>query len=261
MSFIINPYVYAAAVDPDCTAFLTATGITDPTISGAVCTLVTSLKSQGLWTKLDAIYPFVGGTATTHMYNLRNPANTNAAFRLSFVGGWTHSANGATPNGTNGYADTFYNPSTQTDSTKACFGMYSRTTSSTGLQVYGVFTGLNNVRMFNNFSNRNIQIASIGVITYTGVNTGFFLSRRDSTTNNQSYRAGVSLGTTASNTVNLPTFNFYFGATNNNGTADFFSTHQIAFGVLGATTALTNTDAVNLSTIVQTFQTTLGRQL
>ena len=55
MSFIINPFVYPS-VDPDCAAFLTATGITDPTISGAVCTLVTSLKSANLWNKLKAIY-------------------------------------------------------------------------------------------------------------------------------------------------------------------------------------------------------------
>ena len=65
--------------------FLTATGITNPTISSAVCTLVTSLKSASLWNKFNAIYPMVGGTATTHMYNLRNPANTNAYILSHFA--------------------------------------------------------------------------------------------------------------------------------------------------------------------------------
>lgn len=261
MSFIINPYVYAAAVDPDCAAFLTATGITNPTISGAVCTLVTSLKSANLWTKLKAIYPFVGGTATTHMYNLRSPLNTNAAFRLSFVGGWTHSANGALPNGTNAYADTFYNLQTQSTINNAAFGAYLRTNSITGLQVYGSF-GIPLLRAFNNLSNGNIQIAGSGQIFYTASpSTGFFFSRRESNVLNQSYRNGISLGTTNSLTNSLPNNNFYFGATNNDGTPDYYTTHQIAFGVLGGGSTITNSDASTLYTIIQTFQTTLGRQV
>ena len=31
---------------------------------------------------MKAIYPFVGGTATTHKFNLKDPADINAAFRL-----------------------------------------------------------------------------------------------------------------------------------------------------------------------------------
>lgn len=261
MSFIINPYVYAAAIDPDCAAFLTATGITDPTISGAVCTLVTSLKSANLWTKFKAIYPFVGGTATTHMYNLRNPANTNAAFRLSFSGGWTHSANGAQPNGTNGFANTFYNLQIESTVNNAAFGAYLRTNSTTGLQVYGSFQ-VPLIRVFNNLSNGNIQIAFNGAIIYTpNPSTGFFFSRRESNVLNQSYRNGVSLGTTNSLTTSLPNNNFYFGATNNDGTTDFFTTHQIAFGVLGGNGTITNSEASTLYSIIQTFQTTLGRQV
>lgn len=249
--------------DPDAQAFITAAGITDPTQQSAINTLVVDLKAQSLWTKFNAIYPFVGGTATTHMYNLRNPANTNAAFRLSFVGGWTHSANGAQPNGTNAYADTFYNCSTQSTVSNACFGAYSRTNSITGLQVYGAFTSLNTVRMFHNLSSGGIQIvADPGGILYTpNVSTGFFLSRRESTTLNQSYRNGVSAGTSAVSTVNLPDYNFYFGATNNNGAPAYYTTHQIAFGVLGGGSTITNSDASTLYTIVQTFQTTLGRQV
>jgi len=263
MSFIVNPYVYAVAgcADADANAFLTATGITNPTISGAICTLVTSLKAQGIWSKLDAIYPMVGGTATTHMYNLKNPANTNAAFRLSFVGGWTHSANGALPNGTNAYADTFYNINIQTNVNNACFGAYIRTNNTSGLQVYGSFSSPS-TRVFNNLSNGNIQIANIGQIFYTpNPSTGLFFSRRTSSTFNESYRNGVSLGNTTALTTSLPVFNFYFGALNNTGTATFYSLHQIAFGVLGGSASMTNTDASNLYSTIQTFQTTLGRQV
>jgi hypothetical protein len=106
MSFLVNPYFYGCT-DADALAFLAAAGITDVTITSAICTLVTTMKADGTWAKCNAIYPMVGGTATTHKFNLKNPLDTNAAFRLTFTGGWTHSANGALPNGTNAYADTF----------------------------------------------------------------------------------------------------------------------------------------------------------
>ena len=110
MSFLVNPYSYATGCDADALAFLSAAGITDATITSAICTLVTTMKADGTWAKMSAIYPFVGGTATTHKYNLKNPADTNVAFRLSFVGGWTHSGNGALPNATNAYAETYCPP-------------------------------------------------------------------------------------------------------------------------------------------------------
>ena len=107
---IINPYVFAA-FDADAQAFITAAGLTNPTQQRAVNTLVLSLKANNIWTKMRAIYPFVGGTASTHKWNLKNPLDTNAAFRLVFFGGMTHSANGIQGNGTNSYANTFLNPS------------------------------------------------------------------------------------------------------------------------------------------------------
>lgn len=249
--------------DPDAQAFINAAGITDFTQQSAINNLVINLKINNLWTKVKALYPFVGGTATTHKFNLKTPADTNAAFRLLFVGGWTHSSNGATPNGVNAYADTFYNCSTQSTTSNACFGAYSRTNSISGLQVYGAFTSFNTVRMFHNLSSGTIQIAANpGGIAYTpNVSTGFFLSRRESTILNQSYRNGVSVGTSAISTVNLPNYNFYFGATNSDGSVQFFTTHQLAFGVLGGNDTITDTDSANFHTAVQTFQTTLGRQV
>jgi len=69
-------------LDPDALAFLTAAGITDATITAAIDTLVLDLKGYGIWTKMKAIYPFVGGTATTHKYNLKDPVD--AMQRLEF---------------------------------------------------------------------------------------------------------------------------------------------------------------------------------
>ena len=51
-------------VDPDAQAFITAAGITNPTQQAAINTLVVDLKGYNVWTKMKALYPFVGGTAS-----------------------------------------------------------------------------------------------------------------------------------------------------------------------------------------------------
>jgi hypothetical protein len=263
VSFLVNPYWYASAgcTDADALAFLTAAGISDATITSAICTLVTSMKANGTWTKLIAIYPFVGGTAATHKFNLKNPADTNAAYRLSFVGGWTHSSNGALPNGTNAYADTNVNPSTNLSLNSHSFGIYSRTNNTTGTQVYGVFqTGVTNF-IQNNLSNGNIVSGALtNVINYTAnPSTSLIMGTRTSNTLVKAFRAGVLLGSNTVSIVSLPNFNIYLGARNGTGTAEFWTNHQLAFAFLGA--GLSDAEAATLYTDVQAFQTTLGRQV
>jgi len=65
-----------ASFDPDYQSFITATGITQPTQSAALETLVSDLKSYGLWNKMKAIYPMI-----TDKYNLYS--NTE-----NFSSGW-----------------------------------------------------------------------------------------------------------------------------------------------------------------------------
>ena len=110
--------------DADAQAFITAAAITDVTQQNAINTLVVDLKGYNIWTKMKALYPFVGGTASTHKFNLKNPLDTDAAFRLTFSGGWTHSSTGALPNGTNAYADTKFNLTKFTAFTNASTGVY-----------------------------------------------------------------------------------------------------------------------------------------
>ena len=63
----------ASGFDADAQAFITAASITDPTQQSAINTLVVNLKSYGIWNQMFAIYPFVGGTAASHKWNLKNP--------------------------------------------------------------------------------------------------------------------------------------------------------------------------------------------
>lgn len=263
MSFLVNPYVYAAPLDPDCAAFLTATGITNPTISGAVCTLVTSLKSANLWTKLNAIYPMVGGTATTCKFNLKNPADTNAAFRLNFVGGWVFSSNGALPNGVNTYADTFLNPATTLTLNSSHISYYSRTNINQAAAEIGAFEGLStsqiNIRYLNTTYYR-INAVSTNWVTFADTDSSaFYLSNRTASNILNGWRNSVKVATGSAVSTFLSSFNYYLGAINNTGSASFFSSKQCAFATIGS--GLTDGEAATLYTIIQTFQTTLGRQV
>ena len=104
--------------DPDAQAFINATGISGAE-ADSINTLTVGLKDIGLWTDLLVLYPFAGTTSTSQKYNLKNPADTDAAFRLTFAGGWTHDVNGAKGNGTNGYANMHFDPGTDLTDTKS----------------------------------------------------------------------------------------------------------------------------------------------
>jgi hypothetical protein len=94
-------------LDTDSTLFINASGITDTTQKSAVNTLVKDLKRFGLWSKIKAFYPFVGGTPASHKWNLKDPRDLNEAYRLTFNGGWTHDLMGVKCNGSNTTAETY----------------------------------------------------------------------------------------------------------------------------------------------------------
>ena len=124
----------SVSYDADAQAFFTATGITDTTQKSAVNQLVLDLKSYNIWTKMKAIYPMVGGTSTTHKYNLVNPVDSNAAYRLSFSTGWTHSSTGALPNGS-AYANPFLTPSAVLTANNTHLSVYIGTDTVAGNKV------------------------------------------------------------------------------------------------------------------------------
>ena len=263
MSFLVNPYWYAPSCgDADAVAFLTATGITDATISSAICTLVTTMKADGTWSKCNAIYPMVGGTAPTHKFNLKNPLDTNAAFRLLFSGGWTHSANGALPNGSNSFANTFFNPSANGSQNSHHISYYSRTNSNlTEVESGGANTTQGSVLEIRTSNITYFRINSSTVYT-TAADTdsrGNYIANRTASNviNGWKNSTKIATGTTASSAlVNL---NYYIGALNNNGATAFYSRKECAFATIGS--GLTDAEAALLYSSIQAFQTTLARQV
>jgi len=267
--YLINSYKFGGGVvpsiDPDAEAFLTAAAITDPTITSAIDTLVVQLKADGIWTKMKALYPFVGGTASTHKFNLKNPLDTNAAFRLVFNGGWTHSSTGIQGNGVNGYANTFFTPSVEYSVVdNAHFSMYSRLNQSQKDVDLGVLSGTyfalaiyrsdQGNRTFYNLNNTTaaIVIDNSSVGFYNGTISG---------TAQKGFKNGVIH---ASNTISagpLPTSSVTISTINVNGipNAGFYSNKEYAFASIGD--GLSDTEAANFYTAVQAFQTTLSRQV
>lgn len=253
--------------DPDAGAFINATRI-GGIEAVAVNNLVNELKASLIWNKCTAIYPFVGGTADTHKLNLKNPQDTNAAYRISFVGGMTHNSNGVTGNGTNAYGNTNLNAFSQLNGgvaqNSAHMFYYLRTIPSAriGLDV-GVYNSTTNStfsmnsKSSNNSGSQAIMVANTfdngPAVTAT---YGVFGASRTSST---SYiRFDNTIKTTITrNSATPPNRVIYFLGANTNGTANNFVDRNMAYLSLGG--GLTNDDIDNYVNINRNYQTTLGR--
>lgn len=265
--------IVGLTTDADAQAFITAAAITDPTQQTAINNLVVGMKADGIWTKMKAIYPFVGGTATAHKWNLKDPRDLDAAFRLVFNGGWTHSSTGATPNGTNAFADTKLVPlSVLASINNLHLSHYSRTqnASVSGWNM-GVDTTTPNIGYLNlsqYFAAVNQKVFNNGFYpTYASVanntNTlGLAIGNVPSSVLRKLHFNGTILNTTTNTSItNLPNVSMFIGSGRNSttGLAADYTPHQAAFASIGD--GLTDTEASNLYTRVQAFQTSLSRQV
>jgi hypothetical protein len=266
-----------SVTDYDALNFVNAALISNETQQIAINTLTTDLKNAGLWSKMKAIYPFVGGTAASHKWNLKDPRDLDAAFRLSFVGGWTHSSTGADPNGTNGYANTFlwHAGALQRDSAHLSIYIREISTQNSPTRIpIGTF-GANGGNAFSfiapamsggSTSEGQMNGTNYNPAVYTDTKKrGYYTVSRTLSTEYEIYDTGASRQTKLNNssayTDNLAR-SIYIGALNNLdgvGGAYYYTDSQISFATIGD--GLTDTDAANLYTIVQKYQTTLGRQV
>jgi hypothetical protein len=249
-----------AAYDSDAQAFIIVAGLTDNTQKSAVNTLVLNLKGYGIWTKMKAVYPIVGGTASTHKFNLINPLDTNAAFRLSFSTGWTHSSTGMTPS--NAYANTFLSHNAVLTQNSWAASIYSRTNrAGSGGVSFGVVQAAGYSLIYPR-STANQFYAIVNALTDAGVNVtdsiGFMQIKRDSSTSIKLVK-NTNINSFTSNSTSNNTIPFYLGARNQDSTASSYDNCELSFASIGD--GLTDTEASNLYTAVQTFQTTLGRQV
>ena len=253
-----NSVTPTASGDSDAQAFITAAGITDATQQSAINTLVVDLKGYSIWTKIKALYPFVGGTSATHKWNLKDPRDLDAAYRLVFNGGWTHSINGALPNGTNGYADTKLISQDALSLNSTSFGVYSRTNTDLLAPSIGNVTGgaSTEASLFIRFSNTSYVRVNGGTAS-TQANSdsrGLFVVNRASSTQ-IIYQVRGTQSTLSNTSSSLSTNSFQLGGVNPN----YFDNKQLAFAFIGD--GLTSQNMTDFNTAVVAFQTTLSRNV
>jgi len=248
--------------DADAQAFITASGISG-TEATAVNTLVVNLKSANVWTKIKAAYPMVGGTATSCKWNLKNPVDSNAAFRLVFSGGGTFSANGYQPNGTNAYADTFLIPSTTLTLNSQHISYYSRTNSN-GTEVEmgcnNAGSNPNTLLEIRTAGTTYVSLAANGYATYVDANSlGFYIGNRTASNVTKLFKNNTAVTTSANGSASNPINSISIGALNSGFTKQYYTTKQCAFASIGD--GLTDAEALAFYNAVNNFQVTLARNV
>ena len=246
----------AVAYDTDAQAYFTAnTAITNNADKNAINTFFLGLKSDGIYTKISSMYLPLWSSATANKWNLINPLDTDAAYRLTFTTGWTHASTGMTPNGTSAYANTFILGNTFSSNVHVSF--YSGTFTVGGSFEMGSSDG--STTTLSNRPGVNSGLGGITPVNYTTTTDarGFWIGSKRSNTDREVYRNGASQNTLLTNIPNaLPAFNIWLGGLNSNNLLIFPSSKQIRFSSIGL--GLTDTDASNLSNRVNTLMTYFG---
>lgn len=252
-------------VDEDVAAFLQAAGITDPTQESAINTLVLGLKADETWAKLRAIYPVIGGTGDAHKWNLKDPRDLDAAFRLSFLGGWTHNASGMQANGTTGYARTFFSNDIFNTSTGMSGGVQLATSrdfnAGTNFRAYLAFTTTFALQAAGTVQQwrAGMQADSLDLGT-SGSNIGLWalsFRRSNSTDTFVRMRPDGTQGISNSTVNSITAGELFLSARNASGTPDGFAGERITFAFMGE--YLTPTDLTNIRTRILAYQTAIGR--
>jgi hypothetical protein len=256
--------------DADAQAYFNATGITDNTIKNAVNTLVLSLKSNSIWAKGKLINPVAGGTATTHKFNLKDSRDLNAAYRLTFSGTVTHSSNGMVGDGSTGYANTFLNPNTVYPTTGLMsLGIYLNSTTNIDeirSDIGAISVGTNYCQIYARFNDTfygqiNIPNTLNQTVASSDRRDWFVASRSGATAQFiQKNLVRTSFGVAPNQSVGIVNNNIFVMAQSNTaGNPSLYSTKRIAFVWIGDSLSTTEADA--LYNIIQTYQTSLGRNV
>jgi hypothetical protein len=244
--------------DVDAQRFINSSGITDKTQKSAINNFVKQLKDSSLWTKFVAVYPMVGGTASTTKWNLKDPRNLDAAYRLTFNGTPIYAITGVLFPTTSDYADTHLADSAMDgDGNINCsISYYSRTQNT----IDGYDMGcIDNASPFNEFAIYHSSNATdwFGYYAYGVVPAStkglFMLSATSGDV--KRYENAVVTGSKGSaptpGFTNMPILI---------GTVKYAAAggqRECALATIG--NGLTDAQALTFYNIVQNFETTLGR--
>jgi len=211
---------------------------------------------------MKAIYPFVGGSAASHRFNLKDPRTVDAAYRLTFVGGWTHSSAGAQSNGTNGYANPNINANQIFTSTDGLMGVYTPSTSLINSSyIYGVSNMADSEwGMYYSSGSLGFGMYRSNSVSSTTTLPGLSAIGMETNGHRSVYKNNSRLISSAAGFISMPqNLKMYLSARNANGNTDGFASGLYSFSFISSTLTLTEYSA--FYTAVQKYQTTLGRQI
>lgn len=258
---------YTPSYDPTAAmlfaAITNAGGTLTATEKSAANTLITTGKSQGWWYSNDVAYLFLGGTTNSMSFNA---VNTNT-YRWFASGTVTTNATGVTGDGSTGFLNTFFTPSTSGSTNyllnSASISFYSKTAAPTGNGVFlGCDSGGSAYARINQISasavqgriNDNSDDGVAGMATLAG----FYTETRTAANTTALYAPGGGFNGGVSSASGLPAVPMYVFCRNNGGTAASFCNATINYISIGG--AKSSTQQGQESAAVTAFQTALGRQ-
>jgi len=230
----------------------------------AINNLVLGLVANDLWSKLNLIYPFIGSSLNAQKWNLKDVTNYNITF--TGTGFTTSTSNGLqkTVADAVSYGTIAYNVRTFLSNTSYHISCYVGTSQATNATPFGSFANVVG-EVLRTYSTTTFFGAQFGGATASNVSltttgtTGYIIGTRTAINATAMYIAGKPIlrDTSTASATTLPNANIDVGV--NSLGAVYPSTQAIRMATIGS--SLTDADARNLNTLVQAFQTTLGRQV
>lgn len=262
---LIAKNIYNKYSDLDAKNFLWAAGVVGVPDKEAIYYLCRELKMADIYSKISILYPFVGCDYTSpgsslvsnsYRFNLINPSQ----FLCTVNGGATYSRNSYRGNGTSGFLDTGFAPNRlNKDDTHIC--VYSRTagleTAAATEFSTGAVTTFTLIRVRNSAGNfqGNINSATLQIANPDG--RGLYVMQRTSSTTQFAYKNGSFFGSGATASAASALASTLYIANSNTSPFSFWSSREIAFVTAGR--GLTAQENRDYYTIVQNFQTIMGR--
>jgi hypothetical protein len=240
----------SAYTDTDALNYISVAALTNERDKDSINLICEELKTNGLWTKIQAFYPLRGDTSNNQKYNLKNTAQ----FTLIFNGGGTHSRLGYQCNG-NAYANTGFAPSVNQNVNSNGLTIIVGTNNnaqSADLYEMGAYDG---TKVSSIAAKNEIKLCILngGVVGFYGDanSRGVLTGSKTSSTVTKLFFNSV-LGAVGNSGGTLPTINIWIGALNLNNSAYGYSYQRIQTAIIHE--GLTDAEVATLHEILDTAE-------
>lgn len=237
----------------------------------AINTFVWACEANGIWSKMQVVYPFIGNNQVAQSYNLKNVSTFQitwfgTAFTFSSANGFQKTALDNTSYGLTGYTPSINQ--TVNNAHISCYVGTQQTGSgfivpfganisatSVWLQVCSGIGASANVAIQGNSAN------AAGVLfTIPSVNIGHILGTKTAQNSLKAFYNGQNVGVnTNTSSTNLSTVQVGLGLQNSTTGRLYPCTQAIRFASIGS--GLNDAESVQFTNAVSIFQQKLGRSI